>query len=60
MNLTDKEGYIVLRAYAGENPKKEKMNKEKKSEDITHQNIIITKEKVIIYELQGRRSNKKK
>ena len=36
MNLTDKEGYIVLRAYAGENPKKEKMNKVKKSEDITH------------------------
>ena len=37
MNLSDKESYMVIRAYAGGNPKKAKQDKElKHEEDLTH------------------------
>ena len=37
MNLSDKESYMVIRAYAGGNPKKAKQDKESKhEEDLTH------------------------
>lgn len=36
MDLNDKESYMVIRAYAGGNPKKAKSNREEKhSEDLT-------------------------